>query len=216
LKLPLLDVWDDTEVPRSGPENMAIDEGLLDQALISGENSSCLRFYRWDGDWWSVGYFQRSEMQQLQEEGHRVVRRRSGGGAVLHDAEEETYALVLPSAMLLGAKELYRAVHEALASAICDVGGEAMLTDVSGAGRPGKCFEQPVAADVIHPVTGQKLAGAAQRRSRGAVLHQGSVRVPLDIRGRWRSPFIERLAERSQLSNEGEFLLDPAEIQRRL
>ncbi|MFT6596439.1 MAG: lipoate-protein ligase A, partial [Akkermansiaceae bacterium] len=48
-----LHVWLD-ETPRSGAENMAVDEWLIQSV---GE-VPFLRIYSWDGDWVSLGYFQ--------------------------------------------------------------------------------------------------------------------------------------------------------------
>ncbi|MGC4005904.1 MAG: hypothetical protein QM811_23405 [Pirellulales bacterium] len=108
--------------PRAGIANMAIDEALLD-AAGEGALGPLLRFYEWSPATLSLGYFQGSS----ERAGHAasrncdIVRRASGGGAILHD-RELTYSLVLPAEHPLATKAepLYRAVHQALIETLSD------------------------------------------------------------------------------------------------
>ena len=79
-----------------GDEQMALDLHLLEETISKVEILFTLRFYLWEGDWVSLGYHQKSiplHWEKLLEEGAiKIVRRPSGGGAVLHSGGI-TYAL---------------------------------------------------------------------------------------------------------------------------
>jgi lipoate-protein ligase A len=192
--------------PAAGPVNMARDEALL-EAVGSGEQPPTLRFYGWEPATVSLGYFQEIAEFRAQPEpirGLAVVRRTTGGGAILHD-QEVTYALAVPIGhawLRPNANRLYELAHRAIIAA---VGSPARLLGRSG--RPGGCADEsaPVGRnssrrsllathragpffcfarrheyDVVVPdprdATGlAKLAGSAQRRTRQAVLQHGSL-----------------------------------------
>ena len=71
--------------PASGAWNMAVDEALLEAAAADGQCT--LRFYRWAEPTLSLGYFQAycRPPAPPASAGCAVVRRPSGGGAILHD-----------------------------------------------------------------------------------------------------------------------------------
>ncbi len=149
--------------------NMAVDEALL-QTL----NEAVLRIYGWDRPAVSLGYFQHVSVVPP---GREFVRRFTGGGLVDH-ARDLTYTIVLPRSHPLsaaGTSAMYCAVHKAVVGALVDLGVQAKLTPVALDGDASACFQKAVAHDVICARTGGKLAGAAQRRNRQGVLHQGSV-----------------------------------------
>jgi lipoate-protein ligase A len=103
------------------------------------------------------------------------VRRWTGGGIVLH-GEDLTYALVIPSSAGLKAQSslfVYTAVHEAIGNALRDAGVIATLAPADATSNSEACFERPVMSDVM--VAGRKVAGAAHRRNRRGLLHQGSI-----------------------------------------
>jgi len=161
-----LDWWIDEEA-RDGPWNMAVDEWLLESV-----ERPLLRVYGWEPGWGSLGYFVPLAEAERALPGLRWVRRRTGGGIVDHRADR-TYTLVVPRGEALAEAaggESYRRIHEALAAAL---GGGAGLA-AGGAAAGGECFALPVAHDVVDPA-GRKLAGAAQRRSRRGLVHQGSL-----------------------------------------
>src|SRR4051794_22517252 len=83
--------------PADGAWNMALDEALLIDAETSGVAS--LRFYSWREPTLSLGYFQRhtDRAGHAASAGCLLVRRASGGGAILHD-RELTYSIALPQA----------------------------------------------------------------------------------------------------------------------
>ncbi|MEO1836466.1 MAG: hypothetical protein ABGZ49_13345 [Akkermansiaceae bacterium] len=173
-----LQLWHDP-IPRSGPENMAVDEWLLER-----EEIPLLRVYDWLGDWVSLGYFgQRREAEAMMGKGVPLVRRATGGGIVDHRIDR-TYSLVVPKACELARRrgtESYRAIHTALAAALHMVGVEARLITEDSEHDSAACFEKSVAWDIADG-EGNKLAGAGQRRTRSGLLHQGSVVVAADCR----------------------------------
>ena len=160
--------WED-EVPRSGPENMAVDQWLLETV-----RAPILRVYRWKGEWGSCGYFVKSIDADAALRGTPWVRRWTGGGIVDHRSDW-TYTLAIPRderlATARGA-ESYRIIHAALATAMNRSGVSLSGHQVALAG--GKCFDAPVEHDLLDS-SGRKLAGAGQRRCRFGLLHQGSV-----------------------------------------
>lgn len=164
--------------PGAGAWNMAVDEALLEWCEQGG--GCCWRFYRWQPATLSLGYFQTygSRQQHAASLGCPAVRRPSGGGAIVHD-RELTYSLVVPRRHPLGAQRhrLYETVHDSLIEVLAAAGIRAALCQGPPHDRPGPepflCFQRRAAGDVlVGPV---KVAGSAQRRSRDALLQQGSV-----------------------------------------
>ena len=175
--------------PLAGPTNMARDEALLIEAAAGGPPT--LRCYAWQPATVSLGYFQSyREFTALPAPAGAlaVVRRTTGGGAILHDIEL-TYSLALPAAdawLSQGARRVYRIAHEAILRA---VGGAARL---AGCGDPGACGESSAQRgpffcfarrhelDVVVPDDAaaggwSKLAGSAQRRIASGLLQHGSL-----------------------------------------
>jgi len=164
------------DAPASGDWNMAVDEVLLEGTEARGPT---LRFYRWSQATLSLGYFQ----SHRDRAGHRaslgcpVVRRSSGGGAIVHD-RELTYAFVAPLGWLAArrAERLYAEFHRSLIGVLARWGVAAALCHGGDGSRaeadPFLCFERRGAGDVL--VGGSKIAGSAQRRRRG-ILQHGSV-----------------------------------------
>ncbi|MDQ3315547.1 MAG: hypothetical protein M3505_13165 [Verrucomicrobiota bacterium] len=163
-----LQIFRDVE-PRSAAMNMALDETLLEHA-----SSPVLRFYGWARPSLSFGYFgslaDLSEMDRTRD----VVRRWTGGGVVLHGSDF-TYSVILPSkneVHLPSARFIYTELHEAIRRALRDE-GFVRLAEQNAPKISEACFANPVVADVL--AHGRKIAGAAQRRTRAGLLHQGSI-----------------------------------------
>lgn len=163
--------------PAAGAWNMAVDEALLLSAASNG--IPVLRFYQWSVPTLSLGYFQRLDDRRRHSSSIdcAVVRRASGGGAILHD-RELTYSLALPAAHPLSASApaLYRAVHRAVIDVLTSFGGgRAVLCKATGAGRRDDflCFQRRTAGDVL--LGEAKIAGSAQRRARGGLIQHGSI-----------------------------------------
>jgi lipoate-protein ligase A len=172
--------------PQDGAWNMAVDEALLDEAAERG--TATLRFYQWREPTLSLGYFQSYGERQTHaaSQGAAVVRRLSGGGALMHD-REVTYSLCLPAAhpMAREAPALYEGVHRALIGVLgaWDV-APALHGDVGPAtddsDEPFLCFTRRTSVDVVlrsdrGASSTAKIVGSAQRRRRGAVLQHGAV-----------------------------------------
>jgi lipoate-protein ligase A len=169
--------------PATGWWNMAVDEVLLAGAAAGGPPT--LRLYRWRGPWLSLGYGQVPSPDRLRAcraAGVGVVRRATGGRAVLHGADL-TYAVAAPAHLLPdGLEPTYRALSEVLRRALRALGVEA---ERAAAARPPDafdCFAAPAAEELC--VGGRKLVGSAQRRvggpTGGAVLQHGSIRLAPD------------------------------------
>jgi lipoate-protein ligase A len=168
------------DLPLDGPTNMARDEHLL---YSEEHRPAAIRIYAWSPPTISLGCFQRySQIAQLPEElrGIAVVRRPTGGGAILHD-REVTYCLVLDDSLTVARQPpiaLYRLVHEAWRDAL---GRDGQLSEIAPDSLPFPsprrgpffCFQKPGRTDLM--VGEAKLLGSAQRRIRGHVLQHGSL-----------------------------------------
>lgn len=148
-----------------GPQQMALDE-----VLLGSVRQPTLRFYRWSDPWVSFGYFQsHREVTGLHPEWH-LVRRWTGGGIVVHDGDI-TFSLMIPSTdplAVLPPSRFYALLHGKLMTLIG--GGLAGEGDIV---QGAACFSSPSRDDVM--VSGSKVMGGALRRSRGALLYQGSL-----------------------------------------
>lgn len=176
----------------SGAWQMAIDEWLLDCAVrpVSAGDAAIpgavLRFYTWSRPTLSLGFHQRQIQSHWLELARRgdvhLVRRPSGGRAVLH-ASELTYALVWPKAPARR-REAYRAACGWLQQGFADLGRPLRF----GSERPDplhpSCFAASTAADLVHRDGGKRI-GSAQLWRRGALLQHGSILLRPD-RTLWR------------------------------
>ena len=155
---------------------MALDEALLDAMPRLGQ--PVLRFYSWTERAASFGYFQKHAEVERMTLLRPLVRRPTAGGLVSHDADW-TYSLTFPAAHSwhrLKALESYRRVHEWLLSAFARLGVETEVAAGSRKAAPGQCFAGHEQFDLLWQ--GQKIAGAAQRRTRLGLLIQGSLQPP--------------------------------------
>ncbi len=169
--------------PLSGPMNMALDEALLESAANNG--IATLRLYQWSEPTLSLGYFQVT----TERESHQpslacpLVRRASGGGAILHH-RELTYSIALPeiSSSDTTSGRLYETVHNSIIVLLGELGISSALfrtgapceTAQQRTGRePFLCFQRRTCFDIVS--SGAKIVGSAQRRRRGGVLQHGSI-----------------------------------------
>jgi lipoate-protein ligase A len=164
--------------PADGSWNMAVDEVLLQTTGFSDRPT--LRLYRWQEPTLSLGYFQRAVDRQLHAASAlcQMVRRSSGGGAILHD-RELTYSFVTPT---FGrdsrrSENLYEVFHESLIGAFGRLGVSARLVDTPdgrpAAEQPFLCFQRRSPGDIV--VGESKVVGSAQRRRTQAMLQHGSI-----------------------------------------
>lgn len=162
--------------PASGAWNMAVDAALLESAVEGGPCT--LRWYRWEQATLSLGYFQSpGQALELERFGRLpVVRRLSGGGAIVHH-HELTYSCTVPArhALAREARQLYIRVHEGVIDVLSRFGFKAGLRGTAAAGRSHEflCFSRGDDFDVV--MHEHKILGSAQRRRKGAILQHGSL-----------------------------------------
>ena len=156
--------------PHSAPLNMAMDEILLEEISVP-----VLRIYRWLNPAVSFGYFEKYASVENQYADRDLVRRWTGGGVVLH-GEDFTYSLIVPhgcALMQMSPAQSYLAIHEVITQAMQESGIAASIAAAPAPKISTACFENAVRHDVL--LNSRKIAGAAQRRTRHGLLHQGSI-----------------------------------------
>ena len=165
--------------PAAGAWNMAVDQALAD-AVREGA-PPVLRVYRWSPACLSLGRNQPSDgydREEIRRRGMDVVRRPTGGRAVLHH-RELTYSVAARDGALGGPREAYAAINRALVAGLRRLAVPARLQPAGAARAPlpslAPCFEQPVEGEVT--AAGRKLVGSAQRRERGVLLQHGSLPI---------------------------------------
>ena len=168
-------------------KNMAIDEAVF-RKNIRGESPPTLRFYGWRSPALSIGYFQdyRKEVddEACRKFGVEVVRRPTGGKAVLHE-RELTYAVVAGADTGLFPPDIlktYLVIGRCLAEGLAGVGIRAEMKEdgrrpPDGA-LPSACFSFPSRYELL--VGDRKICGSAQMRSQGAFLQHGSLLTAFD------------------------------------
>lgn len=170
-------VWFDTA--RSPFLNMAIDEILLD--IVQLTNKPVLRFYEWNTPSISIGY---SQTLPQSDTIYSIVRRPTGGGIVYHDSDI-TYSSAIPYShpiCRMSRNDSYKYFHLAIVDFFLSQGINSSLSPENSFCEDRKtmrCFLSPSKYDVIYQ--NEKLAGAAQRRGRKGILHQGSIVIPSKI-----------------------------------
>ena len=153
---------------------MAVDEVLLGSTAETGQPA--LRLYGWSAPTLSLGYFQ----AYADRCGHAasadcaVVRRLTGGGAILHDCEL-TYSLcwIGNGQGRPDVQWLYDAVHAAVRAELAQLDLPADRSAEDSDKAPFLCFQRRSKHDVV--VRGAKIVGSAQRRKKSAVLQHGSI-----------------------------------------
>ena len=172
------------DLPRSGIDNMVIDQLMLEQCAAHGR--PMLRFYQWIEPTVSLGYFQKYHQFEEASQLNRLslVRRATGGGAIVHH-HDWTYSIAIPNGLVKQAKSalgaaspLYDCMHNSAVLWLEQQGAVAQKWDQATCGSlPGECsflcFERRTTGDVV--VQGAKVMGSAQRRVPGAVLQHGSL-----------------------------------------
>ncbi|MFO7952569.1 MAG: lipoate--protein ligase family protein [Bacillota bacterium] len=174
--------------PMKGKDNMERDRELMEE-VATGERPPTLRIYRWTPPAVSLGYFQDEnevvDLKACREAGVDVVRRPTGGRAVLHD-QELTYSIVVPEAHPFinkgGVLDAYRAISRGLVTAFNLLGIVAAITpekDSRAGLAPGSCFDSSTAYEI--QVDGRKVVGSAQLRREGIVLQHGAIIFSLPV-----------------------------------
>ncbi|MBE0698048.1 MAG: lipoate--protein ligase family protein [Anaerolineaceae bacterium] len=174
--------------PKPGAWNMAVDEAIL-EAVISGHSLPTLRLYAWEPACLSLGLaqpFKDVDIPALTDRGWHLVRRPTGGRAILH-VDELTYSVSAPldePRLAGGVMESYRHLSQALVAALEKIGLAARADkeyQLSSNTTPGGavCFETPSNYEIT--VQGRKLIGSAQARRKGGVLQHGSLPLSGDL-----------------------------------
>lgn len=175
--------WDP---PADGPTNMALDEALAAEAARL--DLVLVRISTWSEPTLSLGAFQaigdvRSHRSLA---GLPLVRRPSGGGAIVHGSDV-TLTVAVPRLHPCGGapQRLYDAVHEGLVAEMSARGMTAAMSPGAEHGgaatEPLLCFDRRATGDVVMPMpdgrfnADAKILGSAQRRLRGSILQHGSL-----------------------------------------
>jgi lipoyl(octanoyl) transferase len=172
--------------PAHGAWNMAADEAIL-EAIGRGASLPTLRLYSWEPACLSLGYAQLSsdvDKARLQERGWELVRRPTGGRAVLH-TDELTYSVIAPldeprvaGSVLESYSRLAAALVEALR--LLDLPVEIQEHTQASRQAPNPvCFEVPSNYEIT--VAGRKLVGSAQARRKEGLLQHGSLPLTGDL-----------------------------------
>lgn len=171
--------------PMTGARNMALDEAIL-EAVAAGACAPTLRLYAWDPACLSLGYAQPvADVDQpgLREAGWELVRRPTGGKAILH-TDELTYSIAGPADHPLlrdGVLDSYQRLSAGLLAGLrrFDLQPEIHASSAASNGSNPICFQDPGAFELT--VNGKKLLGSAQLRRARGVLQHGSLPLVGDI-----------------------------------
>jgi len=174
--------------PSPGAWNMAVDEAIL-EAIGRGDVPPTLRLYAWDPACLSLGYAQSIndvDLERLSKRGWHIVRRITGGRAILH-TDEITYSVIGPhdETRLRGSViESYQRLSSALLEALIMMGLPAQAlpktkNDSDSRDQEPICFEVPSHYEIT--VNGAKLIGSAQTRKKAGVLQHGTLPLYGDL-----------------------------------
>ncbi len=167
---------------RSGAENMARDTALMERARESGEY--VFSVYGWTVPTLSLGRNQtargRYDPVAIRRHGVDVVRRPTGGRALLHH-REVTYSVTAPANDGEQLRDTFSRINRILIGGLFRLGVSA--TEARGTGpapHPGDlpCFAAPAEGELV--TAGGKIAGSAQVREAGALLQHGSILIDDD------------------------------------
>lgn len=160
-----------------GFDQMALDLNSLDQTISNPEIILTLRFYYWTGDWLSIGYHQKEiplHWKNLLSNGEiNIVRRPSGGGAVLHSGGI-TYSLTFKKTYY---KVLsYEMVNNWLIKSFRELGLNLQYGNLRKSSIKTNCFGTSLISDLVDQ-NGFKRIGSAQYRKKGAFLQHGEIQT---------------------------------------
>ncbi|MEW6400496.1 MAG: lipoate--protein ligase family protein [Chloroflexota bacterium] len=173
-----------------GPWHMAADEAILEH-IHRGESAPTLRLYSWNPPCLSLGHaqpFADVDVAGLKDHGWDVVRRATGGRAILH-TDELTYSVTGSAEdpiLTGGVLESYNRIAQALLHAVRELDlpveinvGHASSVTPNGTNTNPVCFEVPSTYEIT--VQGKKLIGSAQARKKEGVLQHGSLPLVGDL-----------------------------------
>jgi lipoyl(octanoyl) transferase len=173
--------------PAKGAWNMAVDEAIL-ESVYSGDSLPTLRLYAWDPACLSLGHaqpFSEVNTETIEKRGWDIVRRPTGGRAILH-VDELTYSVIAPNTdprVAGGVLESYLRLSQAMLEALKIMG----LAPEANEKKPGKGFKKPnpvcfeVPSNYEITVNGKKLIGSAQARRKEGILQHGALPLYGDL-----------------------------------
>ena len=167
----------------TGRENMDLDNEFAAQ-VAEGKSAPVVRIYSWPCPTVSLGRHQESEqlldVQRCENSGIEIVRRPTGGKAILHLTGDVTYSVIAPVGKEPFSHDVlagYAAVNEALVAGLGMLGVRATVRDPAPiwpeTGVDFGCFESPGRHEVYW--AGRKMVASAQRRTAGVVLQHGTI-----------------------------------------
>lgn len=177
----------------NGFTNMAVDEAIAN-AVARGDQPPTLRLYGWAPPAISLGYHQDRDdgidLQAVRERGYDIVRRPTGGRAILH-ADEGTYSFCIRQAEIAGGNSVmqsYREISRGIIAGLELLGAHVSLgaddiaasaaQDMTEAAR-AICFAKTARCDL--QAAGRKVVGSAQVRRDGGILQHGSIPLEIDL-----------------------------------
>jgi lipoyl(octanoyl) transferase len=173
--------------PSTGAWNMAVDEAILEN-IYRGEAKPTLRLYAWNPPCLSLGHaqpFKDVDVERLKSHGWDVVRRVTGGRAILH-TDEITYSVTGNAddeILSGGVMESYNRLSKALLYAVQSLSLPVKIKEESHTKsvtyQNPVCFEVPSSYEIT--VDGKKLIGSAQARKKEGVLQHGSLPLTGDL-----------------------------------
>jgi lipoate-protein ligase A len=173
--------------PSNGSWNMAVDESIM-EAVGRGKAPPTLRLFAWEPTCLSIGYAQSIQVVDedcLQAKGWDLVRRSTGGGAILH-TDELTYSVIGPADeprlkgdILTSYQRLSKAISLALENLDLPVETQPQIKSQTDTPPDPVCFEVPSHYEIT--VEGKKLVGSAQARKKNAVLQHGTLPLHDDL-----------------------------------
>jgi len=173
--------------PARGAWNMALDESILEHIGRGESSTPTLRLYAWTPACLSLGHaqpFADVDVIRLQQRGWEVVRRATGGRAILH-TDELTYSVIAPlnEPRVAGSiLESYNRLAQALLLAVKQLEVPVEMKEgkaTEGATPNPVCFEVPSTYEIT--VDEKKLIGSAQARKKEGVLQHGSLPLTGDL-----------------------------------
>lgn len=172
--------------PAEGATNMALDQAIA-EATVAGQSLPTMRCYTWRPACLSLGRNQPIsdvDMARCAALGYDIVRRPSGGRAILH-TDELTYCIAAPASeprVTGGVLEVYHRLTAGLLGALNSLGIAAEEAGTTAPSEPegsAACFRAPSAHEVV--LSGRKLLASAQCRQAGWVLQHGSLPLRGDV-----------------------------------
>ena len=173
--------------PAKGAWNMAVDQAIL-ESVYTGDSMPTLRLYAWEPACLSLGHVQpyaEVDTEALKENGWDIVRRPTGGRAILH-VDELTYAVIAPQSeprVKGGVLQSYLRLSQALLRALQILGLAPEANEKSAVSDPKQpnpvCFEAPSNYEIT--VNGKKLVGSAQARRKEGILQHGTLPLHGDL-----------------------------------